>query len=268
MNLSFMKTDYSFLFSGSSGKSSQNNGISNMNFLADYASIKNGSYGKLLKAYYKKVVGSEGSTNTAEKQETSGTGASDTTISTSADPATVLRKIDQAADQLKASADAMTATGEKSVFTQKEVEKKQEDGSVSKEMEYDKEAIYQAVEGFVKDYNSLIDAVQDSSSSNIKAAASNMTNLTSIYSRSLASVGITIGEDKKLQINSETLKNTEISKLQNVFHQTPSFGNSIASQASFIDFKAAKEAAKANTYNQSAFYNDNYSVGNLFEGMF
>ena len=124
MNLSFMKTDYSFLFSGSSGKSSQNNGISNMNFLADYASIKNGSYGKLLKAYYKKVVGSEGSTNTAENQETSGTGASDTTISTSADPATVLRKIDQAADQLKASADAMTATGEKSVFTQKEVEKK------------------------------------------------------------------------------------------------------------------------------------------------
>ena len=42
--------DYSFLFGGSSS-SNDNSGFS----LNDYASIKNGSYGKLMKAYYKAI---------------------------------------------------------------------------------------------------------------------------------------------------------------------------------------------------------------------
>ena len=45
------KTNYSFLFSGLS--SSASNALSG-NWLADYASIKNGSYAKLMKAYYGK----------------------------------------------------------------------------------------------------------------------------------------------------------------------------------------------------------------------
>ena len=48
------KTNYSFLFSGLS--SSASNALSG-NWLADYASIKNGSYGKLMKAYYAKDSG-------------------------------------------------------------------------------------------------------------------------------------------------------------------------------------------------------------------
>ena len=51
------KTNYSFLFSGLS--SSASNALSG-NWLADYASIKNGSYGKLMKAYYAKDSGDLG----------------------------------------------------------------------------------------------------------------------------------------------------------------------------------------------------------------
>ena len=47
------KTNYSFLFSGLS--SSASNALSG-NWLADYASIKNGSYGKLMKAYYLSLI--------------------------------------------------------------------------------------------------------------------------------------------------------------------------------------------------------------------
>lgn len=43
------KTDYSYLFSGLSTSSTGSAG--NLNFLSDYAAIKNGSYGKLMKAY-------------------------------------------------------------------------------------------------------------------------------------------------------------------------------------------------------------------------
>lgn len=42
--------DYSALFGGTSNSSS----LGSTNILSDYASIKNGSYGKLLKAYYAK----------------------------------------------------------------------------------------------------------------------------------------------------------------------------------------------------------------------
>ena len=47
MGYTGMKQNYSFLFQSMSGNS-------NLNFLSDYMSIKNGSYGKLMKAYYGK----------------------------------------------------------------------------------------------------------------------------------------------------------------------------------------------------------------------
>ena len=56
MNINFggLKQDYSFLFSGlNSSRNSSNNLLTSIN-LSDYNSIKTGTYGKLLKAYYKK----------------------------------------------------------------------------------------------------------------------------------------------------------------------------------------------------------------------
>ena len=41
--------DYSYLFQS---LSSGSGGMGNLNFLSDYASIKNGSYAKLMKTYY------------------------------------------------------------------------------------------------------------------------------------------------------------------------------------------------------------------------
>ena len=62
------KTNYSFLFSGLS--SSASNAVSG-NWLADYASIKNGSYGKLMKAYYAKDSGdSKTAASTIAKKDT------------------------------------------------------------------------------------------------------------------------------------------------------------------------------------------------------
>lgn len=50
MNIS-MKNDYSYLFNSLSSRTSNQNGLFNIN-LSDYASIKSGGYGKLMKAYY------------------------------------------------------------------------------------------------------------------------------------------------------------------------------------------------------------------------
>ena len=45
-----MRNDYSYLFS--SLNTSKTGSAGNLSFLSDYAAIKNGSYGKLMKAYY------------------------------------------------------------------------------------------------------------------------------------------------------------------------------------------------------------------------
>ena len=47
INVGNTSPNYSYLFQSASGGS-----LGNLNFISDYASIKNGSYGKLMKAYY------------------------------------------------------------------------------------------------------------------------------------------------------------------------------------------------------------------------
>ena len=54
-----IRQDYSYLFSGFNN--SNNNNIFYGINLADYASIKSGSYGKLLKSYYKEMDSNQSS---------------------------------------------------------------------------------------------------------------------------------------------------------------------------------------------------------------
>ena len=75
--------DYSALFGGTSDSSS----VGNTNMLSDYAAIKNGSYGKLMKAYYAK--------QDAEK------------LSGKGDTSQKLTLMKTSADSLKKSADAL-----------------------------------------------------------------------------------------------------------------------------------------------------------------
>lgn len=76
-----MKTDYSNVITrsmqpvGSNGGTDMTNLTKTMlggggdNTLSDYAAIKNGSYGKLMKAYYSEVVENDTSKKTASKEE-------------------------------------------------------------------------------------------------------------------------------------------------------------------------------------------------------
>ncbi len=92
--------DYSALFGGTSNSSS----LGGTNILSDYASIKNGSYGKLLKAYYAKQ----------DAEKTAGTG----------DTSQKLTLMKTSADSLKKSADALNAS---SLWKKKKIEKKDEE---------------------------------------------------------------------------------------------------------------------------------------------
>ena len=131
--------DFSALFSGTSDSSS----VGNTNMLSDYAAIKNGSYGKLMKAYYAK--------QDAEK------------LSGKGDTSQKLTLMKTSADSLKKSADALN---DSSLFGKKKIKKKDEKTGEEIEVEdYDWDKITKAVKSFVEDYN---DVVKEAGESNTK----------------------------------------------------------------------------------------------------
>ena len=126
MGASGMKQNYSYLFQSISGNS-------NLNFLSDYASIKNGSYGKLMKAYYSKSGASKKVASIAQNKSSA---------SASKDSAKTLSDIEKAADGMKSAADKLITKGKDSVFNQIDVESTDEYGLKTTTKEYDKDKIY------------------------------------------------------------------------------------------------------------------------------
>ena len=104
---SYDSSSISMLFSslGSSSKST-NSGTLGIN-LSDYASIRSGSYSKLMKSYYKL---DSNDTKTSAKDKTN------TSTSTSKDSAKTLANIESAAEELTASAKELYSTKSNSVF--------------------------------------------------------------------------------------------------------------------------------------------------------
>ena len=250
------KTDYSYLFSS---LTSNKSGGTNLNFLSDYAAIKNGSYAKLLKAYY----------NSDSNDAVKGIAGSKTasTSVTDADKK-ALTKVQTSADALKESADVLMNVGEDSVFNKKSVTSKDENGVETTTKEYDTDKIYKAVKSFVDDYNSVINAVDDAGNDKVTNRAVSMANATGSNENLLGKMGITINEDATLSIDEKTFKAADMTTVKSLFNGTGSFGYRISAQASMIDFAADSEASKNNTYTVNATLDTTGSVGNLFSTYF
>ncbi len=236
------KTDYSLLFNSlGTTRSGGGSSLGNLNFLSDYASIKNGSYGKLMKAYYGEAGKSKEVSSIADKKS----------ASTSKDTAETLAKMQSATDELKESADALLESGNKSVFKGEDAEK-----------------IYTAVKSFVDDYNSVLDASAVTNSTGILNRVKNMVVTTSSYEKALNEIGITIGKDSSLAIDKDQFMAADMENVKVLFNKNGSFGYATSAQSSLINYAADNEASRANTYNISGSYTNNYSSGSIFDSIF
>lgn len=234
------KNDYSFLFQSLS--SSKSGSAANLNFLSDYASIKNGSYAKLMKAYYGKDKTDEVS-SLAERKKTS---------SENTDTAKTLAKVQSTTDDLKESADALLETGSKSVFKEDAVSEKS----------------YEAVSSFIKDYNAVLSATDDVNSTSILNRTLSMTKITASNEDLLAKAGITISKDNTLSLDKETFMNADAATVKSIFQGTGSYAYRISAQSSLINFAADNEAAKADTYTSTGAYGNNFNTGSIFNSFF
>lgn len=232
-----MMQDYSYLFSGMNQSKNSNTSAASMNWLGDYASIKNGSYGKLMKAYYSEA--SHDRVSSLAKDSVKKTGSELKGMKAE------LSKVQTGADALKKSAEALAGKGANSVFEKE-----------------DKNAVYDAVSSFVKGYNDTVKAAGASTDRNVTSRVNSMTGNTGIYAKALEGVGITIGEDKTLSINRDTFDQADPNKIKNLFQGNGTFGYQTSVQASMIASAAENKLSETGLY--TAGGTQQFSTGNLF----
>ena len=246
------KNDYSYLFN--SLNSTQNNNsyaFSGIN-LSDYASIKNGSYGKLLKAYYAESgeSTSAGSSTSTGDILTSLTKPQSTYNKQEEESKQNLNEIQNSAKEVTTSAVALMERGGKSVFKNNDMEE-----------------IYTAVSEFVKDYNALQDKVGKTDSEEVKKAAEKLTDVIEGYENQLKDMGITIGKDNKLTIDKKTFVGSDFEKAKELFNGQSSLSYLVSSRATSLSNTAYSQNNISSLYTMDGTY-ASQNVGSVINDYF
>lgn len=204
--------DISSFFNKSSGMSAFN--------YSDYSMIKSGGYKKLMKSYYNKADNTSVKADKTDKTDRTNkkTGVVDTT------GLTPMKK--QAASLQKTASDITKSDAFKA------------NGGT-----YDTEKIAGAVNNFVKDYNSTIDQSDKITSKDVTQQVGFMKSMTKTMSKALSQVGITVGDDGKLNVNEETLKNADMKNVKSLFSGSYSYASQIADKASAIGSAVARSSS-------------------------
>lgn len=211
---------YSNLLSGSSSSSSSLfNGASSL--LTDYVSIKNGSYGRMMKAYYAKQKAALTDDSDTKTDSNSTTKAGKDTASSAA--ANTLYKSASSLSNLDYS-----------------------EGNIDK--------IYSGVSTFVKDYNTMIKSASNSSVNSVSTQANFLNNATYANYKMLAKAGITMNADRTLSINEDTFKKADVSTLKTLFKDSNSFASQVSSRASQIYRYASDGSSMNGFYSSSGSY--------------
>ncbi len=206
----------SLLSSGFSSPGGGLGGLASSTLLSDYASIKNGSYGKMLKAYYAKQ------TRKMEEDD------------------------DDSVSKNKAGKDSAASSSAKAA---------QKSASELNGLDYSEEnmdEIYDSVSSFVKDYNSMIKNASNSNVGAVKNQANQMNNTTYANYKMLAKAGITMNADRTLSINEKTFRKANMSTLKTLFKGTNSFADQVSNKASQI-YRYANNGV-SNLYNSRGSY--------------
>ncbi len=237
--------------------------------LADYASIKNGTYYKLLKKHYSmnKTSDSDSTSSSSSSKRKSGNDieywdynekvkSKMRSTAISRDSAATLAEIRTDASDLTEASQKLLKTGSDSLFA----EKTTTDANGNKTTGYNTDDVYKAVSSFVKGYNGLIQSAGQSKVAVITARRSSIMDYTRSNSELLASVGITVNaKDGALVMDEDQFKNADKDTVKKLFQGKQSYADKVSSAASGIGKSASYEATKASTYSRAGSYSSNYT---------
>lgn len=219
-----MNQDYSYLFSGLSGSGS----LGNLNFLSDYASIKNGSYGKLLKTYY-------------------GNAASSSTV-TSASKTRTSNVLDQILEEKKhptvsketQEANANLTTGISSLKNVVTTLQNQNTYTTLEDGRSGADKVLSAMKDYVSQYNDVVSAAKNSTLTSKTSHVAAMMRSSASNADKLAEIGVTVNGDGTLFLDESKLKSVDISKVQELFSKDNiiSYGSTVKSRLGFADISS------------------------------
>lgn len=258
-----IRNDYSYLFNSLNNNTTSNN---NGNLfasidLSEYNSLKTGTYGKLLKAYYAENDDSSVK-DTKEKDNKKQTLSKETEVEK-------MTNVSNSANTLQDSAEKLISISTKdSLFKEKELTVKDAAGKETKIMGYDTDAIYDAVKDFASKYNAFIKSVEDSGSTKLDQEVDSLTLLVSDFSAALEKVGVAIDkEDSSLSIDEKKFKAADIADLKKLFNGNASFTYKVSAKASMIGASAESEANTMKNYTSNGTYNQSLSSGSLLDSL-
>lgn len=257
---SIMNSIFSSLGNNSSSKQAS--------MLGDYYAIQNGSYYKMAKKFYaNKAAG----TSQASKTDTSSIAQKLEALNTNSVGNVANRYKTSSSSKvntetMKATGDALSTLG--NLMSNKlydKISSVAEDGVVTED--YNKAAILSNVQGFVKEYNNVINKVADSSNKQTLESGVRMINQTNIYSGSLQAIGIHVGSDNQLTLDEEAFAKADMKAVKAMFSGTVSYGKNIQNRMmELYSAESMSQTAVSGLYNSNAV--SQLSVGSLFDGMF
>lgn len=220
-------TDYSSLFN-SLPKTKESSGGGLVNLATEFQSIRTGSYGKLLSAYYAKME-KNGATEAIQK-ETANRQLVGGNASSLKSAAKTLSKMDFS-----------KATDEESL---------------------------KAIKDFVSSYNSVIDTVDDVNSKSILRNGVWMTNITSKSSGLLNELGISVGKDNKLTLDETKWKEASKTTKASLFNGRQGFAEKMIYKANQMTNASAEKASyTASAYKDNGDYTK-VNAQSMYEDLF
>ncbi len=240
-----MNQGLSQLFGSISSKGSSGN----TNFLSDYASIKSGSYGRLMKSYY--GMGQDSSS------VSSGSKARTNNILESILEERRNPKVSEDVKEANANLTSGISTLKNSVaalqndntYTNTQTNQNGQTGQNATDK------VVSAMKNFVSQYNDVVNAAKHSTLSNKTAYIANMMKTSKANEDKLAEIGVTINLNGTLQFNEGKMKATGISKVQELFSSKDamSYGSTVMSRLQFAGIGSTTDATdKDNTAVSSA----------------
>lgn len=267
-NYQMMQSGVSRLFGGFSSGSTG----SLASLVSEYQSIRSGAYYKAAKKYFSNLQSTGTASSVSSKTE-------DTTVSErkkNYDDPLKYRKVDTDSKELTATQkaasktasdaksmtdalDSLTASGNGSVF-QKNLTY---DSDGNMDYSYDRDKVSTALTNFVNSYNAVLSNGTSAGSYSLQTSISSMKGTNEGYSKALSEIGIKVGTDGKLSIDSAALKTADLGKAEDLFQTKNGYGDQMTNYAK----QAQNSALFASSYSSGYDLNGNYAAlqtSNLF----
>ncbi len=222
--------------------STSNNSGSGLNslygVLSDRSAIKNGSYQRLLKTYYRS--GQSSSTASSSKNSSSSSNMLDRIFEEKRNPK-VSKDVQEANANLTSGLSTLRTTV--STLQKDDTYTDTADGKSAGDK------VVSAVKAYVTDYNNVVNAAKGSTLTNKTAYVANMMGSTAANADKLAEIGITVDSSGTLELDETKLKSASISKVQELFSakDITSYGSTIASRLRFAGAAVSSNTTTGST---------------------